>query len=149
MSLISDIQEYIDQHKAEIPTGVVEKLLEKCQEAYESEPKLYKVTVTEINADVKVYRECSEGCCDPTTHKISMTHKKWELLLEKVNNEKIYDDGAPLTHFEMVKKGFMPDNWLNRRMPIIQWGLLGSRSDNMLIISSIVPYRKRPRDEEE
>ena len=152
MSSISDIQEYIDQHKAEMPTEIVRELLKKCQKAYESEPEFYKVMVTEINTYVKAEHKCSNGCCDDITHETVMKHRQQELLLEK-RDDHAYDVDA-ITHYDKLGMTFLPARWLDRQhdrqMPIIMYpNIRNNRKDTMVIITSIEPYRKRPRDEEE
>ena len=41
MDHISAIQELVDEHKEQIPTGVVADVMAECQKAYEAQPKLY------------------------------------------------------------------------------------------------------------
>ena len=40
MEHITAIQELVDQHKQEMPTGVATALMQKCQDAYDAQPKL-------------------------------------------------------------------------------------------------------------
>ena len=46
MEHIRVIQEVVDEHKDEMPTGVVTRVMAECQKAYEAAPKLYKLTRT-------------------------------------------------------------------------------------------------------
>ena len=44
MDHIRKIQELVDMHKEDMPTGVATDVMEQCQKAYEALPKLWKVT---------------------------------------------------------------------------------------------------------
>ena len=50
MEYISEIQSIVDEHKAEMPTGVVTRVMEECQRAYEATPELYKLTWTTVGS---------------------------------------------------------------------------------------------------
>ena len=54
MEHITAIQELVDQHKQEMPTGVATALMQKCQDAYDAQPKLYKLTWTMVDSHAHV-----------------------------------------------------------------------------------------------
>ena len=53
MDHVREIQEIIDDHKEEMPVGVVTDVMEQCQEAYNALPNLWKVKYVEIDAVAK------------------------------------------------------------------------------------------------
>ena len=53
MDHVRQIQEIVDEHKEEMPTGVVTDVMEQCQEAYDALPNLWKVTYVKTSAPVK------------------------------------------------------------------------------------------------
>ena len=44
MDHIRVIQEVVDAHKEDMPTGVTTRVMEECQKAYNNLPELYKLT---------------------------------------------------------------------------------------------------------
>jgi hypothetical protein len=47
---MNPIQEMIDEQKHEMPVALAKKLLDACKAEAEAKPKLYRVTVTRVNA---------------------------------------------------------------------------------------------------
>ena len=54
MESIHAIHNLVDMHKEDMPTGVVTRVMEECQKAYDAEPKLYKLTWTMVNSHAHV-----------------------------------------------------------------------------------------------
>ena len=54
MEHIRVIQEVVDDHKDEMPTGVVTRVMAECQKAYEAAPKLYKLTWTVVDSHAHI-----------------------------------------------------------------------------------------------
>ena len=56
MDHVRVIQEIVDAHKEEMPTGVVTDVMAECQKAYNDydAPKLYKLTWTTVNSHTHV-----------------------------------------------------------------------------------------------
>ena len=54
MEHIRVIQEVVDEHKDEMPTGVVTRVMAECQKAYEAAPKLYKLTWTVVDSHAHI-----------------------------------------------------------------------------------------------
>ena len=53
MDHVRQIQEIVDEHKEEMPTGVVTDVMEQCQKAYNAIPNLWKVSYVKIHAVAK------------------------------------------------------------------------------------------------
>ena len=54
MDHIRVIQQVVDAHKEDMPTGVTTRVMEECQKAYNELPALYKLTWTMVNAHAHV-----------------------------------------------------------------------------------------------
>ena len=50
MDHIRNIQEMIDEHKEQMPTGVVTKVMKELQKAYDDKAGLYTLTWTTVEA---------------------------------------------------------------------------------------------------
>ena len=53
MDHVRQIQDIMDEHKEEMPTGVVTDVMEQCQKAYNAIPNLWKISYVEIHAVAK------------------------------------------------------------------------------------------------
>ena len=60
MDHVREIQEIMDEHKEEMPTGVVTDVMKQCQKAYKTMPNLWKIYYVEIDAVAK-NRACLDG----------------------------------------------------------------------------------------
>ena len=69
MEHIRVIQEVVDEHKDEMPTGVVTRVMAECQKAYEAAPKLYKLTWTVVDSHAHI--EYCEDAADFAAVKLS------------------------------------------------------------------------------
>lgn len=146
MEHIRVIQEVVDEHKDEMPTGVVTRVMAECQKAYEAAPKLYKLTWTVVDSHAHI--EYCEDAADFAAVKLS--HQTQTLIVEAVNLSDVPSSQRCLT--VLPHHGKMFKSWLKLPMPY------GKSKDedpgSMCIIHSIVPYlapyepRKRARDAE-
>jgi hypothetical protein len=50
MDHIREIQEIVDEHKEQLPTGVVTDVMEQCQFAYDALPNLWKISYVQVDA---------------------------------------------------------------------------------------------------
>jgi hypothetical protein len=53
MDHVREIQEIMDDHKEEMPTGVVTDVMGQCQKAYNAMPNLWKISYVKIDAVAK------------------------------------------------------------------------------------------------
>ena len=138
MEHIRAIQELVDEHKESMPIGAVTAVMEECQKAYQTVPKLYKLTWTTVDSHVHVER-CSD---DEDIAHVKLSHKTQALIVEAV------DHGAPgrMCACEMPHHGMMLASWLKQSMPLTMYSDLSE--DSMVILHSIVPYEPRKRTRE-
>lgn len=149
MEHIRAIQELVDEHKESMPTGVVTAVMEECQKAYQTVPKLYKLTWTTVDSHVHVER-CSD---DEDIAHVKLSHKTQTLIVEAVNHLPDHPDhgsyrGAPhvMCAHAMPHHGMMLASWLKLSMPRTM-SIDGEGS--VVIVHSIVPYEPRKRAREE
>ena len=60
MDHIRVIQEVVDAHKEDMPTGVTTRVMEECQKAYNELPALYKLVQAYVDGGglARAYRAC-------------------------------------------------------------------------------------------
>ena len=139
MEPIRAIQELVDQHKETMPTGVVTGVMEECQEAYNSQPKLYKLTWTMVDSSAHIV----EGQDRSDFAEVELTHKTQTLIVEAV-------DHLPAGEYDslkMVNRGMVLASWVNKSMPIVLMPY--ARKDRMFVVQSIVPHKPHKRALEE
>ena len=146
MEPISAIQELVDQHKETMPTGVVTGVMEECQKAYNSQPKLYKLTWTMVDSSAHIVEVQDE----PDFAEVKLTHKTQTLIVEAVDGLPDGEYGAKIQSMEMPNRGMVLASWTDMSMPIV---LMNddpyARKDRMIIVHSIVPYKPHKRALEE
>ena len=54
MESIRVIQEVVDAHKEQMPTGVVTTVMEECQKVYDAQSKMYKLTWTVVDSHAHI-----------------------------------------------------------------------------------------------
>ena len=144
MDHIRVIQEVVDAHKEDMPTGVTTRVMEECQKAYNELPALYKLTWTVVDSHAHVdHVEDEEDIA-----RVKLSHKTQTLIVEAVDglpDHPVY--GVPTSKMiahDMPDYGMMLKSWLKLSMPRVMY--MGE--DSMRIFHSIVPYepRKRRRD---
>lgn len=143
MEHIRAIQELVDEHKESMPTGVVTAVMEECQKAYQTLPKLYKLTWTTVDSHAHVER-CDD---DEDIARVKLHAKTETLIVESVDHLPDHSDhGAPhvMCARAMPHHGMMLASWLKLSMPIMRIG-----EGSMVIVHSIVPYEPRKRAREE
>ena len=140
------IQEVVDEHKDEMPTGVVTRVMAECQKAYEAAPKLYKLTWTVVDSHAHIEYCEDEDDLEADFAAVKLSHQTQTLIVEAVNLSDVPSSQRCLTVLPLHGKMFK--SWLKLAMPY------GKSKDgcpgSMCIIHSIVPYepRKRARDAE-
>ena len=137
MDHICVIQEVVDAHKEDMPTGVTTRVMEECQKAYNEMPELYKLTWTAV--DSHVYHEGGDAC-------VKLSHKTQTLIVDAV--DEVPDDPTDglrykMSSLDMPNYGMMLKSWLDFSTPRV----LMNGADGMIIIHSIEPYHKRARKE--
>ena len=140
MESIRAIQELVDQHKETMPTGVATSVMEKCQEAYKSQPKLYKLTWTMVDSSAHIVEVQDE----PDFAEVKLTHKTQTLIVEAVDGLPDGEYGGKMQSMEMPNRGMVLASWTDKSMPIV---LMNddpyASKDRMIIVHSIAPYRPK------
>ena len=142
MESIRVIQEVVDAHKEQMPTGVVTTVMEECQKVYDAQSKMYKLTWTVVDSHAHI--EHIEDEDDIANVKLS--HVTQTLIVEAVNNLPDHPDHGPRHKMnvpDMPNHGMMLKSWLKSSKPFV----LMRGEDCMTIIHSIEPYHKRAREE--
>ena len=145
MESIRAIQEMVDEHKEEMPTGLVTSVMEECQKAYNSQPKLYKLTWTMVNSSSHIVRPEDE----PDFAEVNLSHKTQTLIVEAVDDLPDGEYGGKLPSMEMPNRGMALAGWVKKSTPFV---LMDddpyASKDHMVIIHSIVPYKPKRALEE-
>ena len=128
MDHVRAIQEIVDDHKEQMPTGVVTGVMEECQKVYNVMSNLYKLHWTVVNSHAQVHMDMDE---DPFAQ-VELSHTTQTLIVEAV--ERGVNDHGPCAR-DMPNHGTMMKNWLEFTTPYVMHG-----NNNMIIIHSIVPY---------
>ena len=142
MEHITAIQELVDQHKQQMPTGVATALMQTCQDAYSAQPKLYQLTWTMVDSHAHVVEVEDE----PDFARVKLSHKTQTLIVEAVDERPNHPNGhgGTLTSMEMPHYGMVYKGWLETAKPTV---IVDDMRGGMVIIHSIEPYTpKRPRE---
>ena len=124
------VQELIDEHKHEMPTGLAKELLDACA-ADAKTNRLYRVVLTKVTA-----LPCSYGASEVKFNDEIMT-----LIVEPVNEQELGGANAALW---LTAKGKMSKDWLKMKLPRV----VRTPFDHLLVVHSITPYvPKRERAE--
>ena len=155
MESIRVIQDLVDEHKESMPTGLVTDVMKECQKAYDSQPKLYKLTWTMVDSHAHVVQVENE----PDFARVKLSHKTQTLIVEKVDKRPDHPNGhgGKISTIEMPNHGMVIDGWINHftKQPLIPLVMMPCEStpygatDCMVIVNSIVPYEPRKREREE
>ena len=143
MDYIRVIQEVVDAHKEDMPTGVTTRVMEECQKAYNESPELYKLTWTVVDSHTHIeHVEDEEDIAN-----VKLSHKTQTLIVEAVDglpDHPVYGVPSKMIAHDMPDDGMMLKSWLEIPMPRVMY----RGANSMRIIHSIVPYepRKRSRD---
>jgi hypothetical protein len=142
MEPITEIQELVDQHREEMPMA----LMQKCQEAYDTQPKLYKLTWTMVDSHAHIVVVEDE----PDFARVELSHKTQTLIVEAVDGLPNHPNGhgGKLSTMEMPHYGMVVKSWLQMLKPTVMMdNSTFGRKDYMVIIHSIEPYTpKRSRE---
>ena len=142
MESIRVIQEVVDAHKEQMPTGVVTTVMEECQKVYDAQSKMYKLTWTVVDSHAHIeHIEDEEDIAN-----VKLSHVTQTLIVEAVNNLPDHPDHGPphkMRSPDMPNHGMMLKSWLDFSTPRV----LMNGADGMIIIHSIEPHHKRAREE--
>ena len=142
MESIRVIQEVVDAHKEQMPTGVVTTVMQECQKVYDAKSNLYKLTWTVVDSHAHIeHIEDEEDIAN-----VKLSHVTQTLVVEAVNDLPDHPDHGPphkMRSLDMPNHGMMLKSWLDFSTPRV----LMNGEDGMIIIHSIVPYHKRAREE--
>jgi hypothetical protein len=134
MDYIRVIQEVVDAHKEDMPTGVTKRVMEECQKAYNESPELYKLTWTVVDSHAHVeHVEDEEDIAN-----VKLSHKTQTLIVEAVDglpDHPVYGVPSKMIAHDMPDYGMMLKSWLKLSMPRVMY--MGE--DSVRIIHSIVP----------
>jgi len=144
MEHIQAIQAHVDEHKERMPTGVVTKVMEHCQKAFNENSALAKVCVTWIHAIPYTCFACDEdGLVDQYGREVAhakLQHQTQTLVAETVES---WPAGVSKdNNMELLRSSRIMAGWLkNRSTPIVLGGHNNSESDDesMCIVHSITP----------
>ena len=140
MDHIRAIQEVVDAHKEDMPTGVTACVMEECQKAYNDLPELYTLTWTVVDSHAHIeHVEHEEDIA-----RVKLSHKTQTLILEAVDglpDHPVYGVPSKMIAHDMPDYGMMLKSWLKLSMPRVMY--MGE--DSVRIIHSIVPYEPRKR----
>ena len=142
MDYIRVIQELVDTHKVDMPTGVTASVMEECQKAYNELPELYKLTWTVVDsqAHIEHLEDGEDIACVQLSH---TTQTRIVEAIDELPDHPVH--GGEMCVVEMPNHGMMLKRWLKIRTPRVI-----ARQDSVRILHSIVPYEcrkpKRTRD---
>ena len=122
MDHVRQIQEIVDEHKEELPTGVVVDVMEECQKAYNAIPNLWKIHYVEIDAVGK--------------------NKAWTeektAIFEEIDDE----SWCPKTWFVVFKRQKMPSENHFISVPAFHDG-----DGRVIVVTSYEKWGKRARNQ--
>lgn len=125
---LSAIQETVDIHRTQMPTGVTTTLMEQCQKAYQALPNLYKVHYHQVDAVAK--------------GKVDLT--PCVQIVEEETTEKV---PWPVTWHWVLGTGLIPPK---DSQHLIKGGMIASDGEGRVrIITKVVPFLKRARGTED
>jgi hypothetical protein len=139
MEHITAIQEAIDQNRDAMPTEVARVVMESTQELYEGLSKMYKVSCAIVSNDKDD----------------NLVHETQTFIVEAIDAGvgyyTEYNSDGTLRHRiscgKMPYHGLVPEQWLQKSMPFVVENEDVNGHTELMVISSIVPYKKRPRVE--
>jgi hypothetical protein len=134
--MMSRVQELIDEHKHEMPTGVAKELLDACAEDAKTN-RLYRVVLTKV-----AVFSFLNGEGEP---EVKMDDEVMTLIVEPANKQELQmPRGGVNAALWLTREGKMSKEWLKLRLP----ATVHSGFDYVLVLHSITPYvPKRERAE--
>ena len=124
------IQSLVHENRESMPMGLATDLMNECQKAHTSQPKLYKLTWTVVNANAQVHFEEDDTCAV-----VQLSHKTQTLIVEAVDERPLDRFGHHMNTVDMPDHGLMYTGWIDMELPSV----IG-QDDKMIIIHSIVSY---------
>ena len=129
---MNPVQELIDVHMSEMPTGLAKQLLEACRDEYER-TKLYRVTFTRVKSFAYV------DDCEPHCKLMTSEHS---LIVETITAEEMMMTTGLCT--DLLDKSIILEMWVQEDFPFtLHHGV--DPADAVTIIHSIVPHIVRRR----
>lgn len=131
MEQIEAIQSLVDEHKEEMPTGVVTDLMKQCQEAFNRKSKLYKLTWVHVKA---VAADVFDDECeyDRTLKVMAIPQMQMSLAEVKGPHRVVSGEKGLYPH-----QGLIDKDWLTESMPMV---LTGQDKEWVTIVHRIEPY---------
>ena len=85
MESIRVIQEVVDAHKEQMPTGVVTTVMEECQKVYDAQSKMYKLTWTVVDSHSHIDHVDNDEH-DSLIANVQLSHLTQTLIVEAVSH---------------------------------------------------------------
>jgi hypothetical protein len=155
LDVMDTVQEMIDEHKDQMPTALAKKLLDACMEEANASKRLHKLTWTMINSHANIVEVEDE----PDFATVKLSSQTQTLIVEAV--DALPDNpnglGAKIQAIELPNHGMVLQGWVRHftkqpLMPLVMVPSEGSpygRTDCMVVVSSIVPYKMQKRERED
>ena len=143
MDHVRKIQEIFDEHREQMPTGVVTDVMQQCQEAYNALPNLYKLTWTVVTSHAHVIDIEDE----PNFAEVELSPTTQTLIVKAVDGLPDDEYGCKIPSMAMPNRGMILKSWVEQSMPFVMTN--PNKRDYMTIIHSIVPYDQHKRVREE
>ena len=127
MDHVRQIQGIVDEHREQMPTGVVTSVMEQCQFAYEALPNLWKITYAEVDA-------CGKN------------NAKWELktaIFEEADAPTPYQNAIPWWTVFRMQKMPRPGHHATLCKPAFSDG-----PGRVIVVTGFKKWGKRARDQE-
>ena len=146
MEQVRAIQELIDEHKEEMPTGVVTSIMGACQQAYcesSERPKLYRIKWTTVEAHANAVRACTHDDDDDEDDPICsqfLMHSTQTSIVEAV----ACGPRTPHRAHELLAMGKIWTGHVGRDTP---W-VLRPHDTRLVILHSVEPYHADKRRRE-
>ena len=152
---MNHVQELIDENMGQMPMALAKVLLDACKEEADNTKQLYKFTWTMVDSHAHVVEVEDE----PDFARVKLSHKTQTLIVNAVDHlpDNPNGHGGKICAMELPNHGMVLRGWVNHftkqpSMPLVNmlcecdpYG----RTDQMIIVNSIVPYelKKRLRDQ--
>ena len=131
MMHLKNIQEAIDEHKQDIPDGVVVELCKKLQELHTALDDYYYITMITTEAVYSVHLpDDDEPFAD-----VQLITKKRKSLVKAIDNEHEPEELKDKCAYHFLDYGYIHKNWLNLELPYIMQN--PHNNSRQLIITSI------------
>jgi len=129
---VSKIQSIVDEQRERLPTGAATAIMKECQQAFEEQPKLYKVDVSWVH--IQPFTSPNEEDCTEPLVTIRFMHQRQTIFAEGVGPRTSVGYAPELLH-----RGQVPKSWLDCQKPIVFGTENGSSftSDTLCLVHSM------------